>query len=1128
VTLYVTDANLNVDSCTSVVTVVDTIRPTPVCKDTTIYLNTGGTFIIDSSYIENGSSDICGISTITLSQVNYNCTHVGTNPITMYVTDVNGNIDSCTANIVVIDTVLPTPICKDTTIYLQNNGFYTIDSSYINNNSTDPCGIETITLNRYVYSCADTGTTPITMYVTDVNGNLDSCTANVTVVDTITPTAICKDTSIYLNAFGTFTIDSTYIDNGSADACGILVVSQDFFDCSHVGPNVVTLYVEDANMNLDSCDAIVTVIDTIRPISICKDTLIYLNANGQFTIDSSYINNGSNDACGISTITLNTYTYTCADTGVNTVLMTVTDVNGNIDSCLAVVTVRDSIIPIVDAGIDDSLCAIYSYQLNGNIPTGTLTGTWSTYSAPNIPAFNNLNQGNATVTNLIEGDYTFIWSITNGLGCNINTDTVNIYVYDQPVSNAGADTSLCNTYIMDMRANIPAGSATGVWSYLTPAPSNPVFANSSDPFTNISGLIEGNYTFIWTVSNGSCTPVTSPITVSVYDLPVANAGADQNLCNTYSTILLGNAPAGSSSGTWATINGPNLPSITTPNSAVTGLTGLVEGTYTLTWTVSNGTCSPVSDTILVNIYDQPTSNAGSDTNLCALYNINLYANMPLGTARGQWLIAPNSTPPNTPIFADSSIYNTNISGLIEGTYSLIWVVQNGNCTNAIDTIQIHVWDQPTVNAGIDSSLCSIYNLQLYATPITGLSKGQWTLDATANNPNIPAIGNSTLPNANVTGMIEGTYTFLWRVTNGPCFDYTDTLRVFIYDQPTAIVGPDQDLCYLTSTPINATPLTGTATGTWNLANGTPNNPTFNANIPSTTVSNMMEGGTYVLYWEAINGTCPVNRDSVTINNYAVPVANFTQDSTEVCRDDCIQFNDLSTIHTSDVITNYQWNATGDVYYSQNPQICWSYPGIFDVQLIVESSHGCRDTMLSSNLITVNTIPVADFNTFLVDDPNTSTKIKIEDRSQYSNTYWYSLGDGNTTTQQSPHHTYKDSGFYDITQIVSNTFGCADTLVKTVYVHVLLVYVPNTFTPDGDGLNETFFPSVEGDDPDAFLFRVFDRWGELIYQTQIENDGWDGTYKGVNSKTDTYVWTLRTKYKDGDRVIDYRGHVNLLR
>jgi gliding motility-associated-like protein len=185
-------------------------------------------------------------------------------------------------------------------------------------------------------------------------------------------------------------------------------------------------------------------------------------------------------------------------------------------------------------------------------------------------------------------------------------------------------------------------------------------------------------------------------------------------------------------------------------------------------------------------------------------------------------------------------------------------------------------------------------------------------------------------------------------------------------------------------------------------------------------------------------------------------------------------------------------------------------------------------MLSSNLITVNTIPVADFNTFLVDDPNTSTKIKIEDRSQYSNSYWYSLGDGSTTSEQNPYHTYKDSGFYDITQIVSNTFGCADTLVKTVYVHILLVYVPNTFTPDGDGLNETFFPVIEGDDPDAFLFRIFDRWGELLYQTQIRGEAWDGTYKGEESQTDTYIWTLRTKYKDGDRVIDYRGHVNLLR
>ena len=91
-----------------------------------------------------------------------------------------------------------------------------------------------------------------------------------------------------------------------------------------------------------------------------------------------------------------------------------------------------------------------------------------------------------------------------------------------------------------------------------------------------------------------------------------------------------------------------------------------------------------------------------------------------------------------------------------------------------------------------------------------------------------------------------------------------------------------------------------------------------------------------------------------------------------------------------------------------------------------------------------------------------------------------------------------------------------------------MYVPNTFTPDEDGLNETFFPVISGDDPTAYLFRIFDRWGELIFESQSKGETWNGTFKGQPCKTDTYVWTLRTKYRDGDRKFEYRGHVNLLR
>ncbi len=1134
-TIYVMDPSGNMDSCVSQLTILDTIAPYINCQPATLYLDPLGVLIVDTTGLISGFGDNCGVDSVWINANDtlFGCADTGLYNATIYVQDAAGNIDSCISTLTIVDSVRPNVICKDTTVYLDVTGMYTIDSSYIDNGSSDACGIQRITLSRYTFTCADTGVNGVIMYVTDVNGNIDSCSANVTVIDTIGPLALCQDTTIYLDALGQYVIDSSYIDNGSNDACGLFIISQDVFDCTHVGPNNVRLWVYDGNNNVDSCDAIVTVLDTINPIAICQDSAVYLDSTGQIIIDSSFINNGSNDACGIATITLSRDTFNCIDTGANIVTMYVTDVNGNVDSCFATITIRDSIFPPANAGIDDSLCAQYTYGLGANTPPGTFIGTWTVITAPNVPVFTNVNDPNATISNLIEGTYELEWMVTNGVGCNEVRDTMNLFIYDMPIANAGVDTSLCNIFSLGLYANTPAGSATGIWTDITPAPapSVPFFTNPNNPNTVVSNLDEGSYTFVWTASNGNCASVSDTMQVHIYEPPIAFAGADQMQCGRQDALFTATAPVGTSTGMWSldpAAPNPNVPTITTPASRVTTVTNLIEGTYTFVWTVSNGVCPDDTDTLILDVYDSVSSNAGVDTNLCAVYNYQLNGNPPPGRATGFWFPDPSSTQPSTPIFVDSSVYNTTVSGLVEGTYTLLWIVQNGVCPNAIDTMRIHVWDDPITNAGIDSSLCAIYSIDMWATPITGTSQGSWALDPTANNPNIPVIVNPSQYNTRVNGLIEGTYTFVWHVTNGPCYNYYDTVIITVYDQPAAIVGPDQNLCDQLSTVIAAVPLTGTSTGTWYLANATPNNPTFNPATPTTTVSNMQEAGTYTFYFEAVNGTCPVSRDTIIINNYPVPRVGFTQDTTEICQNDCIQFTDTSSIHPSGAITNYYWTAGNQGSNLQNPLFCFPNPGSIDVQLIVESDQGCRDTITKNNLVTVYTIPIAGFNAFLIDDEETSTKIQIQDQSSFANQYWYDFGDGDSSLIQNPQHTYYDSGFYDITQIVRNSFGCADTLVKTVYVHILTVYVPNTFTPDGDGKNEGFVPVVNGDDPDEYLFRVFNRWGELLFQTQIKEDPWDGTFKGEPSKTDTYVWTLKTKYKDGDRKFEYRGHVNLLR
>jgi hypothetical protein len=346
-TLTVTDSSANVAACQALATVRDTISPTALCQNLTVYLDASGSVAITPSDIDQGSADACGLASLQLDKISFDCVDVGLDTVTLTVTDNSNNQTTCQALVSIQDTTPPTALCKNITLYLDATGNTILLPGDIDQGSPDPCGIAILQLDKSSFDCEDIGTHTITLTVIDSSSNAGSCQAQVVVANTTAPTALCQSVSLYLDSNGNASLSTGDIDQGSADPCGIasLTLDQSSFDCQHMGVNTVTMTVTDSSANVASCQAQVWLADTTSPIANCIDLFYPLDAMGLGTVIPSGVDNGSQDACGILSLSLSPNTFDCGDLGPQLVSLTVTDNNLNTSSCSATITIADTTAP---------------------------------------------------------------------------------------------------------------------------------------------------------------------------------------------------------------------------------------------------------------------------------------------------------------------------------------------------------------------------------------------------------------------------------------------------------------------------------------------------------------------------------------------------------------------------------------------------------------------------------------------------------------------------------------------------------------------------------------------------------------------------------------------------------------
>jgi gliding motility-associated-like protein len=263
-----------------------------------------------------------------------------------------------------------------------------------------------------------------------------------------------------------------------------------------------------------------------------------------------------------------------------------------------------------------------------------------------------------------------------------------------------------------------------------------------------------------------------------------------------------------------------------------------------------------------------------------------------------------------------------------------------------------------------------------------------------------------------------------------------------------------------------------------------------------------------------------------------PNANFESNKTKGCTPLTISFTEKTTIDNGE-INQYYWDfGDGNSSISPNPTHTYEKSGIYTVRLKVWAKDGSVDEIVKKNLIHSHIVPKAKFEAV----PKTvivNTNVIFDDRSSQLSAqtkYQWDFGDDlGYSSEKSPSYVYRQTGDYEVSLKLTNEYGCRDEAYRTVAViNDIKVFVPNSFSPNGDGQNDTFKLSATG--ISSFYLGISNRKGELVYQSDdYKTHGWDGKIRGKNPDIipQVFVYVLKVKGLNG-REFEKKGTITIIK
>lgn len=738
------------------------------------------------------------------------------------------------------------------------------------------------------------------------------------------------------------------------------------------------------------------------------------------------------------------------------------------------------------AGDDRTICSDTEI-LQGNNPSPG-TGTWIVAGGTSQATFDDINDPNTTVRNLRKGTNRLRWTI-NYKGCQ-TYEEVAITNASPSTAYAGNTQPLCadETVLDALQPDI----GTGHWEVIA---GSATIASSdiNNPKASVTNLAKGDNVLRWIVENGICESIDEVLIIN--NLPSTPfAGSDLEVCEPGHDLMAATPEYGE--GYWSVVEGGGyISDVTNPRARIRNL---VPGVTRLKWTVSKGQCT-LSDEIVIENNTPTQSNAGPDVADCKDWS-QLDAN-PAMHGTGEWYIVSG-----TGTFQNPADEGTVIENLGFGENILMWEIWNGDKCFSRDTVKIFNKVPEQSDAGNDKTICENYTT-LNGNYPPDPAIGTWTVVSGAGD-----FDDSHSPSSIVRNIGFGDNLYKWTISYDDCV--TESSVTITSKKTDAYAGEDM-VVYDPEAMLNANNV-GELDASWGIVGGTGEfeDPTFF----NTLVSGLSEG-INTFRW-TINVEGCESYDDVSVEYRPTPDAGFIANADEGCWPLEVIFTNYSV---GVQVRDYHWDfGDGSSSGDQNPTHTFEEPGDYPVVLTVPGPDGIEGHY--QKIIRVHEHPQAAFSVMPEEVYVPGDEVRFFDLSVGAVVYEWHFGDGNTSVEPHPVHEYAESGVYNVTLHVANEFGCVDsTTIEDAVTAISKGFIkfPNAFKPRPDGgtenrpseTNNIFKPVYR--DVDTYHLQIFNRWGQLIYESDDISEGWNGFYKGQLSPQAVYVWKVNGTFVNGE-------------